>query len=59
MEAAKKLYAGYIGRGLSEKPAFKGVGAAYIRFSIEEPKLFQLLFMREQETVPDISGFFR
>ena len=28
-------------------PAFKGVGQSYIQFAINEPKLFQLLFMRK------------
>lgn len=54
--AAKELYAEYVERGLSEELPFKGVGTQYILFSIEEPKLFQLLFMEEQEQVPDLSG---
>ena len=54
--AAREVYDGYIGEGLSETLSFKGVGAAYIRFAIVEPKLFQLLFMSEQEAIPDISG---
>ena len=28
----------------------------YVLFSINEPKLFQLLFMTEQEQIPDLSG---
>lgn len=48
-EAARALYKGYIEKGLSETPAFKGVGTQYILFAIEEPKLFQLLFMHESE----------
>lgn len=51
--AASELYNGYVGKGLSETPAFKGVGQAYIRFAADEPKLFQLLFMREQQSMPD------
>ncbi|MCI8502092.1 MAG: TetR/AcrR family transcriptional regulator [Oscillospiraceae bacterium] len=54
--AAKELYAGYIARGLAQTPAFKGVGTQYILFAAEEPKLFQLLFMAEQEDVPSLSG---
>lgn len=54
--AAKKLYKEYIGRGLSEEIAFKGVGKQYILFAIKEPKLFQLLFMSEQDTVPNVSS---
>lgn len=55
MEAAKSLYKEYIQKGLSEKPAFKGVGTQYILFSIKEPKLFQLLFMTEHRQAPDLS----
>lgn len=50
--AASALYDGYVKKGLSETPAFKGVGEAYIRFAADEPKLFQLLFMREQQSMP-------
>lgn len=55
-EAAKKVYTEYIDRGLTQTPAFKGVGTQYIVFSINEQKLFQLLFMSEQENVPDLTG---
>ncbi len=56
VEAAKKLYAEYVERGLSMELAFKGAGTQYIRFATEEPKLFQLLFMAEQEDIPSFSG---
>ena len=45
---AREIYDGYVRRGLRQTPAFKGVGQAYIAFAIEEPKLFQLLFMQKQ-----------
>lgn len=48
IDAAKAIYKQYIERGLSDTLAFKGVGTQYILFAIKEPKLFQLLFMREQ-----------
>ena len=51
--AAKNLYAEYIGEGLNEELAFRGVGKAYVRFAYEQPKLFQLLFMSENGSVPD------
>ena len=51
---AKALYKEYIGEGLKQEQAFKGVGTAYIRFSMYEPKLFQLLFMSEQTDPVDI-----
>ncbi len=49
---AKALYAEYVKRGLTCVPQFKGVGVQYILFAIEEPKLFQLLFMNERGSVP-------
>ena len=42
---AKELYGQYVEEGLKQDPAFRGVGIVYIRFAIEQPKLFQLLFM--------------
>ena len=45
ISAAQILYNGYVEKGLSETPAFKGVGLQYIRFAREEPRLFGLLFM--------------
>ncbi len=55
IKAAKTLYKGYVDRGLQDTPAFRGVGTQYILFAIEEPKLFQLLFMAEQEHVPELT----
>ncbi len=55
-EASKTLYGQYVQKGLSETPAFKGVGTQYILFAVKEPKLFQLLFMTEHKQVPDLSG---
>ena len=56
LESAKALYKEYVNRGLAEEHPFKGVGTQYILFSVNEPKLFQLLFMTEQKQMPDISG---
>lgn len=50
-EAANALYGSYVEKGLREELAFRGVGKAYIRFAAEHPRLFQLLFMKERETV--------
>ena len=52
--AAKRLYAEYVERGLRETPAFRGVGTQYILFAIREPKLFQILFMKEQGEILDV-----
>ncbi len=51
---AKALYAEYIKRGLACVPQFKGVGVQYILFAINEPKLFQLLFMSEHGSIPPL-----
>lgn len=56
IEAAKKIYNEYIEIGLSSELPFKGVGTQYILFAIKEPKLFQLLFMKEQDGIPPLSG---
>lgn len=56
IDAAKALYKEYVKRGLSDTPAFKGVGTQYILFSVNEPKLFQLLFMKENTDVPELSS---
>lgn len=57
LAAAKKLYSEYIHDGLHQKelPAFQGVGVQYIRFAIEEPKLFQLLFMSKRPEKPGVT----
>lgn len=55
IDAAKLLYREYIQRGLADTPAFKGVGMQYILFAINEPKLFQLLFMKENKDLPKLS----
>lgn len=56
IEEAKKLYTKYIEKGLLEDIAFRGVGIYYVLFAIEEPKLFQLLFMAEKKEIPRLSG---
>lgn len=56
IESAKMLYKEYVDKGLTAEHPFKGVGTQYILFSINEPKLFQLLFMTEQPQIPDLSG---
>lgn len=49
IKKAKQLYNEYVNRGLSCEIAFKGVGTKYIKFAINEPKLFQMLFMTGHE----------
>lgn len=56
IESARSLYKEYVNRGFAEVHPFKGVGTQYILFSVNEPKLFQLLFMTQQPQKPDLSG---
>ena len=50
---ARRLYESYEDREMSGENPFKGSGTGYIRFASEEPKLFQLFFMKEAENVPE------
>lgn len=52
---AKKLYGQYVEEGLKSQIAFKGVGIAYIRFAIEQPNLFQLLFMTALQNPKEVT----
>lgn len=54
-DVARELYRQYIERGLTQTPAFRGVGLEYIQFAIQEPKLFQLLFMSEKSGKNDVA----
>lgn len=54
VKAARLLYGQYINKGLQSQPAFRGVGIAYVQFAMQEPKLFQLLFMNEQDEISDM-----
>lgn len=55
-KATKNLYNEWVAKGLSKELSFKGVGMQYILFAINEPKLFQLLFMKEQDTIPNLTN---
>ena len=46
--SAVKLYEKYEDEGMEGLNSFKGAGTGYIRFASEQPKLFQLLFMKER-----------
>ena len=49
----RRLYERYEDEEMSKGNAFKGSGMGYIRFAANEPKLFQLFFMKEMRVVPD------
>lgn len=56
IRAARNEYNKYIKIGLAQESAFKGVGLQYILFAKNEPKLFQLLFMTQQNEKTDAAG---
>ena len=52
--AAMRRFESYAGAATADVPLFKQVGMQMIRFGIQEPKLYQLLFMQERQ---DAAGF--
>lgn len=48
--AAKTIFRNYVADFQNYTPAFKRFGTQMIRFSIDEPKLYMLLFMRENSS---------
>ena len=56
VSAARSLYGQYEDEGMNEANPFKGSGMGYLRFAAEQPKLFQLLFMKERGGVPDLEN---
>lgn len=46
---ARKLYENYVNIGLEMNPPFKGYGLEFLWFAMDEPQLFKLLMLREQE----------
>ena len=56
IESAKELYKNYVDKGLSQDIPFRGVGEQYVLFAINEPRVFQLLFMNEGEVVPSVNN---
>ena len=51
LETALELYNGCVSDSISSgkhEPVYKAHGRAYIRFAMEQPKLFKLLFMRDR-----------
>ncbi len=56
ISCARRIYEQFEDEGMGGEHAFKGSGTGYIRFAAEQPKLFQLLFMKEQSSIPDIDN---
>lgn len=52
MQAAHRIYQGYITGGSSQYPPYKASGMGYILFAKEEKELFKLIFMRDRTGEP-------
>ncbi|MGN1444264.1 MAG: TetR/AcrR family transcriptional regulator [Acutalibacteraceae bacterium] len=57
-QAAMKKYDAFVEQSLDYTPAFKKYGLQMVRFSINEPKLFQLLFMTENSAAKSFTDVF-
>lgn len=55
-DRAMQEFESFIKEALNFTPAFKYVGIKMIQFSMQEPKLFQLLYMREHEESQTFEG---
>ena len=49
MDVARALYNRYVEVGLRMVPPMKGFAVQYIRFAIEEPNLYAILFMKKRD----------
>lgn len=49
VESARELYNGYVEEGLKMVPPMKGFAVQYIRFAMEEPNLYTVLFMNKRD----------
>ncbi len=49
VECARGLYNGYVEEGLKMVPPMKGFAVQYIRFAMEEPNLYAVLFMNKRD----------
>ncbi len=54
---AREMYNVYAERGLAMTPAFKGFAMEYIKFAMDEPSLFRLLFMRKANDTSTVMDF--
>ena len=50
MTKAKALYNEYAERGFSKSLPFKGFGVEHVKFAMEEPNLYNYLFLRQKDT---------
>lgn len=55
--AAMRMFEEYTDKAADYTPIFKAIGIQMIKFAIEEPKLFSLLFMRENNEVRSVDDY--
>lgn len=56
---ARRTLNSYLNAAVEYSPAFKKLGMQMIKFAIEEPKLFQIVFMREPGEMTDFDTAFK
>ena len=56
--AAREKFESYTAKAINYAPAFKQVGMQMVLFAVEEPKLYQLLFMQENSEVRSFRELF-
>lgn len=57
-DAALKRFESYAEKAMHYTPVFKQVGMQMILFAMEEPKLYQLLYMSENSSATNFEGIF-
>ena len=55
--AAMRVFEEYTKKAVAYTPVFKAIGMQMIKFAIEEPKLFSLLYIRENNDVRSIDDY--
>ncbi|MBQ7582066.1 MAG: TetR/AcrR family transcriptional regulator [Lachnospiraceae bacterium] len=48
IERSREIYDSYVKKGLALNPPFKGFAMQFVQFAVDEPMLFQLLFMSKK-----------
>ena len=58
-EAAMRRFEQFVRQPVANMPVFKQVGLQMVRFAMQEPKLYQLLFMQENADTAGFEDMFR
>lgn len=58
-EAAMRRFERFVRQPVANMPVFKQVGLQMVRFAMQEPKLYQLLFMQENADTAGFEDMFR